>query len=199
MIFKLAATIASHRPPSTPARTGWPTRSRVLPRGRDHGRTLADGPCGTIPEGTNFGSEFGWPSADIMTVSDTVTPPGENVLRAATGASDFLDYRSQIKNPDYTVETMLYANSTMTAMFPTLIVHGTFDITSDSLCRVFRLPAAAHTSHGLYWYRMLIGARNLSICQSVNLSICQSVNLCPICVFRPGTMPRCKGWSGGST
>ena len=35
--------------------------------------------------------------------------------------------------------------------------------------------------------------------QSVNLSICQSVNLCPIWVFRPGTMPRCKGWSGGST
>jgi hypothetical protein len=31
------------------------------------------GPCGTIPAGTNMGTEFGWPSADLISVLDKVS------------------------------------------------------------------------------------------------------------------------------
>ena len=99
------------------------------------------GPCGTIPanakpdgsrgqaadrgRAADFGSEFGWPSADIMTVSEKVTPPGEGWLEyeegGQKGASPFLQYRSQIKNPDWTVESMLFENSTLTKAFPSLL------------------------------------------------------------------------------
>lgn len=93
------------------------------------------GPCGTIPANlkdqtasgiaANFGSEFGWPSADIYTVSATITPEGDGWLQyedgGQQGASPFLNYRSQIKNPDWTVESMLYANSTLVKEFPSLL------------------------------------------------------------------------------
>ena len=79
------------------------------------------GPCGTIPKGTNMGTEFGWPSADLIHVLDKVTPPGKDKLRATTGASPFLDYRSQIKNSDWTEESMLLPNSTLVSLFPTLL------------------------------------------------------------------------------
>ena len=92
------------------------------------------GSCGTIPanndggdnsRAANFGSEFGWPSADIMTVTDTITPTGEGWLQydesGKQGSSPFLDYRSQIKNPDWTQLSMLYANSTLALEFPTLL------------------------------------------------------------------------------
>lgn len=116
------------------------------------------GPCGTIPANTktggdrgraaNFGSEFGWPSADIMSVTKTITPAGEGLLQfkkgGKQGSSPFLDYRSQIKNPDWTVESMLYANSTMTAAFPTML--GTQDDgTSAGLERWLYLTQALQT------------------------------------------------------
>jgi hypothetical protein len=65
------------------------------------------GPCGTIPEGAQFGSEFGWPSPDIYTITAAITPKGEGSLRPTTGGSPFLDFRSTIKNPDWTVDAML--------------------------------------------------------------------------------------------
>jgi hypothetical protein len=67
-----------------------------------------------------FGSEFGWPSADIWSVQQTVTPvgAGEDTLRANTGGNAFLDYRSQVLNPDWTIQSMLYENSTLNALFP---------------------------------------------------------------------------------
>jgi hypothetical protein len=91
------------------------------------------GPCGTIPNGTNMGTEFGWPSADLFNVLAKVTPAGEDMLRAATGSSSFLDYRSQIKNPAWTVESMLYSNSTLTALFPTLLTSE--DNTREGMAR----------------------------------------------------------------
>ena len=48
-----------------------------------------------------MGTEFGWPSADLLEVMADIIPEGQDKLRAKTGANSFLDYRSQIKNPDY--------------------------------------------------------------------------------------------------
>ena len=63
-----------------------------------------------------------------MSVTETITPKGEGVLSFDTsspsgqrGSSPFLLYRSQIKNPDWTVESMLYPNSTLVRLFPTLL------------------------------------------------------------------------------
>ena len=57
-----------------------------------------------------------------MSVTQTFTPAGEGWLAyekgGQQGASPFLNYRSQIKNPDWTVDSMLYANSTMVREFP---------------------------------------------------------------------------------
>ena len=78
------------------------------------------GTCGTIPRGTNFGSEFGWPSADMLSVIDEVTPDGQDKMGEA-GPSDFLQYRNQVKNPDWTVESMLYPNSTLTRELPSFL------------------------------------------------------------------------------
>jgi hypothetical protein len=70
----------------------------------------------------NFGSEFGWPSADIMSVTATITPPGEGWLQyeegGQRGSSPFLQYRNQIKNPDWLVDSMLFPNATLVQEFP---------------------------------------------------------------------------------
>jgi hypothetical protein len=78
------------------------------------------GPCGTIPQDSMFGSEFGWPSADIMSVQETVTMQGgdDDKLRASTGGNTFLDYRSQIRNPDWTFDSMLTNGSFSCSTFP---------------------------------------------------------------------------------
>lgn len=106
--------------PSCPA-YGWASLSPLVPRPdgqpacqEGHGADQLCphdshyyGPCGTIPDGTNFGSEFGWPSADLGPILDRVTPKGQNVLRPATGGSPFLDYRSTVLNPDWAFDSML--------------------------------------------------------------------------------------------
>lgn len=60
-----------------------------------------------------------------MSVSDKITPAGAGWLLyeegQQQGSSPFLMYRSQIKNPDWTVESMLFENSTMSREFPTLL------------------------------------------------------------------------------
>jgi len=70
----------------------------------------------------NFGSEFGWPSADIMSVTATITPPGEGWLQyeegGQRGSSPFLQYRNQIKTPDWLVDSMLFPNATLVQEFP---------------------------------------------------------------------------------
>ena len=50
-----------------------------------------------------------------MSVSATITPADEGWLQyeegGQRGSSPFLQYRSQIKNPDWTLESMLFPNS----------------------------------------------------------------------------------------
>ena len=106
------------------------------------------GPCGTIPDGAQFGSEFGWPSADIFTVTQAITPAGADILRPTTGASNFLDFRSTIKNPDWTVEAMLYANATLTNLFPTHLGPG--DASPQGLERWLCVSCALCVSNRIY-------------------------------------------------
>jgi len=101
------------------------------------------GPCGTIPIGANFGSEFGWPSGDIFAVMAAITPEGQDVLRAQTGASPFLDYRSTVKITDWTIDSMLYPNSTLMRTLPSLLTEE--DNTTAGMERWLYLTQALQT------------------------------------------------------
>lgn len=94
------------------------------------------GPCGTIPaatrsggdrsRATSFGSEFGWPSADIFTVSQTITPAGEDLLQfdddGKQGSSPFLDYRSQIKSKNQNCSFLCWLRSSDTSLCCAVVV-----------------------------------------------------------------------------
>ena len=57
-----------------------------------------------------------------MSVTATITPPGEGWLQyeegGQRGSSPFLQYRNQIKNPDWLVDSMLFPNATLVQEFP---------------------------------------------------------------------------------
>ena len=112
--------------PSNPS-YGWSSLHPLVPRPKTTDLTIPHDThtylsCGDTADGAMFVSEFGWPSAPILSSYQTVIPKDELYLNAP-----FQDYRSTIKNPLWTTESQPNNGTTLAATFP-LLLNGTGQI-----------------------------------------------------------------------
>ena len=107
--------------PSCPS-LGWISlKPTLVPRPSNATKTAPHdkhyyGSCGTIDEGNQFQSEFGWPSAPLLDAYAKAAPADELTLLAP-----FKSWRSTIKNVLWTREAQPWPGSTLVTQFPVLI------------------------------------------------------------------------------